>query len=330
MKICKKCVLPEGFPHVTFDKEGVCGLCRERMPQSERRRVERDCLKKFKALLKAVKGKGVYDILMCYSGGKDSTYALYILKAVYRLKVLAFTLDNGFIPEGTYENIRNVVERLDVDHIFFKPRFGVLKKIFRAAMTRDLYSAKATERANAVCVSCIGLVKYSALKTAVEKGIPMVGFGWSPGQAPLDTSVFRVSPKMMRSMEKTIKGPLSSVAGRRAVEPYFLSTSDYKKRRDLPYYIHPLLFLGYDEKKISEKNKKLGWKAPPGLDNSTNCLLNSLAIACHEARYHFNPYAFMTAKMVRDGYITRKEGLKRIRGPLNKKTIAYIKNRLGA
>ena len=27
IKRCKKCILPESFPHIEFDKRGVCNYC---------------------------------------------------------------------------------------------------------------------------------------------------------------------------------------------------------------------------------------------------------------------------------------------------------------
>lgn len=139
MKRCKLCVIPEGFPHVAFDGAGVCGLCRSyrKGPAAGLKRRYRN---EFERLLKRRAGTGQYDILACYSGGKDSTYALSIFKERYALKTLAFTFDNGFIPRRTYDNIRTVVERLSVDHILFKPRFDLLKRIFKmAAGARMLY-----------------------------------------------------------------------------------------------------------------------------------------------------------------------------------------------
>jgi len=42
--------------------------------------------------------KGSYDIVVAYSGGKDSTFILDLLKSVYKLHILALTFDHGFVP----------------------------------------------------------------------------------------------------------------------------------------------------------------------------------------------------------------------------------------
>ncbi len=59
---------------------------------------------------RARRRRSQYDVLMLYSGGKDSTYALCQLVEM-GLSVYAFTLDNGFIADGAKANIRAVTAR---------------------------------------------------------------------------------------------------------------------------------------------------------------------------------------------------------------------------
>ena len=130
MKLCTNCVLPENFPGVKFKEDGICNHCYNFKGRQNLEEKRQKYKKRFEELIKEHKGKSSYDALMCYSGGKDSTYTLSILKEKDRLRVLAITFDNGFLPERTFINIRKVTEKLDIDHYFFKPRFGLLKKIF--------------------------------------------------------------------------------------------------------------------------------------------------------------------------------------------------------
>jgi len=37
-----------------------------------------------------------YDVAVMYSGGKDSSYMLYLLKEVYKLRVIAVSVNNGY------------------------------------------------------------------------------------------------------------------------------------------------------------------------------------------------------------------------------------------
>ncbi|NWG76396.1 MAG: hypothetical protein HXY24_17640, partial [Rubrivivax sp.] len=121
------------------------------------------------AIINQVRGQGEYDCLLAYSGGKDSTYTLALLRDEYGLRVLAVTFDNGFVSPGAFANIRRVVEALDVDHLFIKPHFGLLRKLFVAASTGEIFSPAALQRASGICNACITLVKNVAWRTAIER-----------------------------------------------------------------------------------------------------------------------------------------------------------------
>ena len=341
MKTCTKCVLPETFPGIKFDEEGVCNHCLKFLALGGPRKLEEQKRKykaKFESLFEerrvrrdSQSTKGDYDCLMCYSGGKDSTYTLDILRTEYNASVLAVTVDNGFVSERAVENIRNVVESLGVDHYLIKPRFDVLKRIFNASShsaTRDLYSRKALERASTICTSCMGFVKFISLRLAIEKGIPFITYGWSPGQAPIASSVFKNNPSMVRSMQEAVKVPMSSIVGN-LIDPYFLEERHFSDPERFPYNISPLAFLDYSEERIFEKIKELGWEAPEDTDaNSTNCLLNSYANELHIQQFNYHPYVFEIANLVRNGVMSRTDGLKRFDEPENFQVINLVKERL--
>ena len=52
-----------------------------------------------------------YDIAVMYSGGKDSSFLLYLLKEVYKLRVIACFVDNGFENNCVWENIENFTKK---------------------------------------------------------------------------------------------------------------------------------------------------------------------------------------------------------------------------
>ena len=80
MKTCKNCVLPDSFPGIRFDENGVCSYC-SRFKGTENQEKQKQRFKdKFISILKSTKGRASYDALMAYSGGKDSTYTLKLLK----------------------------------------------------------------------------------------------------------------------------------------------------------------------------------------------------------------------------------------------------------
>ena len=329
MRICSNCVLTETFPGISFDQKGFCNFCQEFKGKEHLEKEKEKYRQRFDELLSKFKGSSSYDALMAYSGGKDSTYTLSILKEKYDLKILALTFDNGFLSEQALRNIREVVENLGVDHIFFKPDFILLKRIFLSGTREDIFSRKTLDRASTICTSCMGIVKFTTLKLALEKKIPFITYGWSPGQAPIAASIFKNNPSMLKQMQQAIKGPLVEIAGEK-INPYFLEENDFQKKEVFPYNISPLAFLEYDEKKIFKKIEELNWNMPVDTDsNSTNCLLNSFANLVHKQRFGFHPYAFELAKLVREGYLERQEAVKRLNAPEDQNTVGLVKRKLG-
>ena len=329
MKICTKCVLPETFPGIRFNQEGVCSFCQEFKGIDHLRHKQEEYRLKFEELLRRYKEKFTYDAIMSYSGGKDSTYTLILLKKRYGLNLLAITMDNGFISPQAFLNIRNVVENLGIDHIFFKPLFDLLKKIYLECAQDNIYPVKTLERASAICTSCMGIVKFCLLKTALEKNIPFIAFGWSPGQAPITSSIMKNNPGMLKMMQDIILLPLRKVAGDE-INPYFLEERHFGGTFEFPYNISPLAFLNYSEEIIFEEIQHYGWHPPLDTDaNSTNCLLNSFANIIHKDKFRFHPYAFEMAKLVREGYIDKKSAMEKISKPEDKSTIEAVKSRIG-
>ncbi len=327
MKLCTKCILPETFPGIHFDAQGICNFCQDFKGEQALKEEKQEYYAKFLDLIKQVKGKSDYDATLAYSGGKDSTYTLYLLREVFKLKTLAITFDNGFVSEQAFKNIRAVSENLGVDSIVFKADFKLLKKIFSAGIQNTMYSAKALERASTICTSCIGLVKFTALKIALEKKIPLMAWGWSPGQAPIRSSIMKINPGLFQSTQEMYRKPMHDVVGDE-INHYFLTDEQFKSY-DFPYNVSPLAFMDYDEHKIIEKIGELGWVFPKGLDlNSTNCLLNTFANKVHIEKFGFHPYVFEIASMVRSGIISRKEGLNKFEVNEDKSTRELVMKKL--
>ncbi|MBW2072885.1 MAG: hypothetical protein JRI89_16770, partial [Deltaproteobacteria bacterium] len=89
--------------------------------------------------------------------------------------------------------------------------------------------------------------------------------------------------------------------------------------------------LQYDERKIVEEIQALGWQPPADTDsNSSNCLLNSLGIESHLQKFGFHPYAFELAGLVREGYLSRAEGLARLAARPDEKIVSEVKRTLAA
>ena len=94
-----------------------------------------------------------------------------------------------------------------------KPGFATLRQVFVASAEPGIYPPRALERASGICNSCIALAKGIGLRMALEQGIPMLAYGWSPGQIPLASPVFRMQPKMLQRMTHAATAPLEHAVG---------------------------------------------------------------------------------------------------------------------
>ena len=81
-----------------------------------------------------------YDCVLGFSGGRDSSYLLYYLVTVLNLRVLAFAVDNGFIPEQTITNVERISNLLNVDLVIEKKIIykNVLDIIFHLGLLTPL------------------------------------------------------------------------------------------------------------------------------------------------------------------------------------------------
>ena len=333
MKLCSHCILPETFPGIKFDASGVCNHCRqEESAIAKAPEKKYEYRQKLDALISETKGKAPsYDVICAYSGGKDSSYTLKILRERYNLRIIALVFDNHFISPVAWENIQAVTDGLGVDVISFRPPWPLARKLFAAAAQEDIFPAATLLRASSVCTGCITMVKSLTLKTAIEMSIPLAAYGWSPGQAPIQAAIMKTNANQIRQNQKSIQkafpGEIASEIGR-----YLIPDSYYESFKErFPVNIHPLAFFDYDEEKIKAELKDLAWKAPEDTDsNSTNCMLNAFANAIHLERHKFHPYVLEIANMVRQGVMSREEGVEKIYdSPQDPGMVEYGREKLG-
>jgi hypothetical protein len=331
-RLCHRCILPSAFPNIQFDADGTCNYCHQEESTLAKRDVKTaEYRQKLDSLIETTRDKApTYDAIMAYSGGKDSSYTLKLLKERYGLRIIALTLDNHFVAPIAWDNIKAVTDNLSVDCISFRPSWETMKTLFSVTAREDIFSAATLLRASSICTACIGIVKSLVLRTALEMSIPLVAFGWSPGQAPIQSAIMKTNASMIRQTQKAfVSGLPTDLASPFA--SYLLPSAYYDLYKNtFPYNIHPLAFFDYDEEKIKAELEAIGWRLPTNTDtNSTNCLLNAFANHCHLERHKFHPYVWEIANMVRQGVMTRQEGIEKIYAPQNQDQVEYARRKLG-
>jgi len=332
LKVCKNCTLSDNIFSVRINDEGLCNYCLQSNKSNNNNNIPiEEYVEKEKQLMEAFdKYKHLpYQVLLAYSGGKDSTFTLYKLREKFNVSVLAVTFDNGFLTEQCRQNIHEVTANLGVDSITIKPSFSKLAKVFNLAASKEIYPKKSLERASSICTACIGIVKSTVHREAILRKIPFVCFGWTPGQVHVKAPIMKLDYRMVMANQKQIQEPIVKNLGDE-YKKYFIDPEWIEDQKEnVPSLAYPLVFSNYNEDEILDTIKSIGWKRPKDTDmNSTNCLLNSYANSIHARDYGYNPYSLEIAGLVREGFLSSEEGLKKLSASGEDSVINYVKNEL--
>lgn len=126
IKRCTKCILPETTPFIKFDELGVCNYCLEHKKISYlgKNKLE-DFLEKYR------NKNGKIDCLVAFSGGRDSSYGLHLIKKELGLNPIAFTYDWGMISDLGRRNQARVLGKLGVEQILVSANIAKKRKDIR-------------------------------------------------------------------------------------------------------------------------------------------------------------------------------------------------------
>lgn len=326
---CTKCVLSADFPKINFDDNGVCNFCRNEIYFTTENKIIKESKRKIANLIDSAKGKSDYDAIMCYSGGKDSTFSLLIAVRKYGLKVLSFTLDNGFISPVALENINRVVDYLGVDQYTVRPSTIFFKSIIKASALNSIYNLKTLARISSVCNACISLVNITALKLALEKKIPLILAGFTLGQIPTNSIVYKNNYNFFQESREIALNKLRKQVGN-SVDDYFcIKDSILKPTEAFPHNLNLLCIEDLSEEEIYDEIKSIGWNSPDDVDGcSSNCQLNSFNNLVHQKTFKYSPYELELSHLIRRGKLTREQALKKINDQIDKNILKSIMNRL--
>lgn len=310
---CQKCILSSRFPRIEFDEQGICNYCR-RAQKDDGENYIAEAKAKIEELFRDRPTGGDYDAVLCYSGGKDSTYTLQLAVEKYGLNVLAFTFDNGFLSDVALENIQRVVTTLNVDHWMFRPGGESFRNIVRAGALEEIYPAHTLTRISAVCNLCISIVNTTALKIALEKKVPYIIAGFTLGQIPLNSIMYKNNYEFLADSRRKPLARLQAAVGEDNVGRYFtLSDTLLHSVEEYPLSVNILCVEDVTESEIIAQIRQRGWIPPEDVDGcSSNCRLNTFNNHVHECTFGYNPYEMELSHLIRKRMLTREEALQKI------------------
>ncbi len=321
---CTRCGLASNFPGASYDDDGVCQLCRAYDGYKGRAQAYFKPMTELQMLFDQIKANRTddYDCVALFSGGKDSTYMLAQLVAS-GLKVLAFTLDNGYISEQAKTNIRRVAATLKVDHIFGTT--PAMNAIFVDSLKQF---------AN-VCNGCFKTIYTLAVNLAREKGIHYIVTGLSRGQffeTRLTPEVFQNPDFSVEEIDKSILVARKAYHRRDDVISRELDVDAF--RSDALFEdIQFIDFYRYCDVSLSDLyaflDQYVPWVRPSDTGRSTNCIINDVGIYLHKKQRGYHNYALPYSWDVRMGHKQRDEALDELHDAIDEAQVKRIMQEIG-
>jgi amino acid adenylation domain-containing protein/non-ribosomal peptide synthase protein (TIGR01720 family) len=324
LRFCVGCGLPSNYPGVHFDDEGICSQCHSYERIKDRAQTYFKSMDDLHKLFEEGKSrkKGDYDCLALVSGGKDSSYMLSQLAGM-GLKVLSFTLDNGYISEQAKENIKKVSAYLGVDHLFGTT--PAMNAIF----------VESLQQYSNVCNGCFKTLYTLAVNVAREKGIPFIVTGLSRGQffeTRLTEDLFQDGALDNESIDQAIL-EARKVYHRR--QDLISRELDVDAFRDDAIFddIQFVDFYRYTDISLDEVytylNKHVPWIRPADTGRSTNCLINDLGIYLHTQQRGFHNYALPYSWDVRMGHKKREDAIDELHDEIDEAAVKQMMQEIG-
>jgi len=320
---CVICGLPSNYPDVSFNEEGVCSLC------TDFDTFRDDVFRYFKTMddlhvivekAKAER-KGEYDCMMLYSGGKDSTYVLTQLVEM-GLKVLAFSLDNGYISEEAKANVRRITSHLNVDLVFGETPH--MNAIFVDSL----------ERYSNVCQGCYKAIYTLSMNLARRKGIKYIFTGLSRGQL-FETRLDELFRNRMFDVSQM------DAAVTEARKLYHRADDAVYRLLDVSIFSDDRVFdeiqfvdyYRYTDVELDDLytflSSRVPWMRPADTGRSTNCLINEAGIYVHQTERGYHNYALPYSWDVRLGHKTREETMEELNDEMRMPMVHQMLDEIG-
>lgn len=315
VRYCKKCTISNQRPRITFDEEGVCSACRfaeykdSKVDWIQREKELKDLCDRFR------RNDGYFDVIVPFSGGKDSGSVAHKLKYKYGMHPLTVTWSPHLYTDPGWMNLQSGIHVGGLDNILGSPNGHTHRKLTKLAfeILGDPFQPFIYGQTN------------FPLAIAANFNIPLlmygengeVEYGGDMKNAFIPTRDYRTDHR---------KHYFSGIA------PEDMVQYGIEKNELVPYMAPPVErleaigaevhFFSYYEKWIPQENyyycvENTGFKALPNRNEGTYSKYASFDDRLDGFHYYLAFIKFGigratsdTAHEIRDGHLTREEGVK--------------------
>ncbi|HID93744.1 MAG TPA: N-acetyl sugar amidotransferase [bacterium (Candidatus Stahlbacteria)] len=305
MKRCNRCILPETFPDIKFDEDGVCNKCHEHSTKYLNRDYEKLQAELGKIFDWAKNQKKRYDCIVPFSGGKDSSYTLYLCREKYGLKVLAVNFNNGFRTVAALKNIEKIIKKTDVSYICYGPNWNLLQKLYSTFLRKT----------GKFCFPCDMGIWATVHRIAEKEDVPLIVSGFSTQIESLGPKIYSYNNTFFKNV---IQGLITTDEAAYFLEETklqkvkrrlkHLRLTRYRRQISLPDY------MVWDDEEIKHTiTRELGWEGTEdGSTDHIDCLFAPIKNYLVVKKWGFGEKTTKYSAMIRAGQITREDALERI------------------
>ncbi len=316
---CKKCILPETYPFIDFNADGVCNFCRDHEPQDL---LGRDALEEI--LVRHRSTDGSPDCIVGFSGGRDSSYGLHLIKTKFGMNPIALTYDWGMVTGIARRNQARICGKLGIEHVLRAADIPRKRRYIR----KNIFAWLKRPRLGMVPLFMAGdkFFYHYCRELRKETGIPLVIF--CAGN-PLERTDFkggfagiRESQHGQRLFAMSISnkvGLFAWYAWQYVLNPRYFNESfldtvwsyfnSFVEKEDFLYLYH---YIEWDEDTINRTlQQEYGWETVEG--RTTTWRIGDGYTAFINYIYYtvagFSEYDTYRAQQIRQGLIVRDEAL---------------------
>lgn len=302
MKRCSRCILPESFPDLTFDANGVCHRCHEH----DQKYATRDFVKLKIELEKianwARSQKKQYDCVVPLSGGKDSAYTLYVCSVQLGLKVLAVNFNNGLCTPEAVDNMARMTRITGAAYTSYGPPWETMRKLYRAFLLAT----------GQFCFPCDMGIWATVHRVAEDYDVPLIVSGFSEEIETRGAKIYSYTNTLFRKVagrilpEKGMHDFLAESLGQRIFRRLKHGRlTRYRRQISLPDY------MPWKDAEIKNViSEKLGWiSRADGSSDHIDCYFAPVKAYLNIQKWGFGEKTTKYAAMTRAGQLTRNEAL---------------------
>jgi N-acetyl sugar amidotransferase len=334
VKFCKECTVSNQRPRISFDENGVCSACnfakhKKKVNWSIR---EQELLK---LLDKHRKNDGSYDVVVPCSGGKDGGFVAHMLKYKYGMNPLTVTWAPSVYTDIGRKNLDNFINIGGFDNILGSVNGKIHRKMAKLSFIKmgDNFFPFVYGQTN------------FPLKMAAQHGISLVMYGENGEVEYGGDMKLAYSPvKDMTHYDNIFFSNMSPLdwenegVSKKEIVPYLGPTKEEIERKNIQIHFFGYYHFWDPQENFYYCSKNNGFQVNDTRSEGTYSKYASLDDENDWLHYYLSYIKFGigratsdTAHEIRDGKITRDEGValvKKYDGELTKKyfkvTLKYL------